>query len=173
MRKNRLKIRFEILRLTKLSYKINRREWRNSSFVGLCDIVIIKHTVRSDLNGAEEQNVGRHARVRNVAHVGVRRLGVGAVRRIREQGDEQAQNRQVLRGPFVLDARLGGRVRRVDVHGPMAERRRRVCRAAVSVACRPVPGQGFQPVHRLRVVRRHPHRCQPARRQIAVSTRMP
>lgn len=68
----------------------------------------------------------RYTTVHHVAHVRVRRVGVGSVCHLSAQGNWKTAWSQVLRGSSVLNTLMGWRVRRGAIHDPMAWRNLRV-----------------------------------------------
>lgn len=131
------------------------------------NIILYYVSVHSDFHDKIQQ-IKSVAAVRDVAHVRVPRVGLGAVCHVRAQGNWQARGQRVLRGPLIFNTFLDRCVSGHPIHGPMAVRCRHV-RDAVSAQHRVTTGQDVQPVYNHRVD--HLSYCwsQPTRHQDVVS----
>jgi len=124
-------------------------------------------SVHSDFHDKIQQ-VKSVAAVRDVAHVRVSRVGLGAVRHVRAQGNWQARGQGVLRGPFIFSTLLDRCVSSHPIHGSVAVRCRHV-RDAVSAQHRVTTGQDVQPVYNYRVDHLPHSWSQPTRHEDVVS----
>lgn len=118
----------------------------------------------------KRQKVDRDVTVRNVALVRGHRVRAGIVRDVFRQGNRQVPGSQVLRGPPVLDTRVGRCTGRGHVRLPVADRHRHV-HDAVHAKPRTAAGQDVQPLHRHHVDHRPRLRSQRTRRESLVSAR--